>query len=91
MFSHRLWRLSRSFQVGVISAFIMIGTKRSGAVVLTMPAKPLGATPTTVIGVLLIVITWFRIDGSTGEAPLPVTHSSIPPPDARPARGRHRR
>ena len=36
-------------------------------VVLTMPAKPLGATPTTVIGVLLIVITWFRMDGSPAK------------------------
>ena len=48
--SHRLRRFCRSSQVGVICAFIITGTITSGFSPTTMPKKPGGVTPTTVIG-----------------------------------------
>ena len=66
MFTQRLRRLSRSFQVGVSCAFIASGMNRSGERVAVTPAKPAGATPTIVIGVLLMVTTWL----STAAEPL---------------------
>ncbi len=55
MFTQRLARLSRSFQVGVICPFIVSGMNRSGICVAATPAKFGGATPTMVTGVLLMV------------------------------------
>ena len=55
MFTQRMRRLSRSSHVGVICAFIISGTNTSGVSSATTPAKPGGATPITVIGVVLMV------------------------------------
>ena len=48
--SQRLRRLSRSFHVGVICAFIIIGTMMSALVPTWRPLKPGALTPTIVIG-----------------------------------------
>ena len=48
--SQRLRRLSRSFHVGVICAFIITGTITSGDSPKTTPWKPGWTTPTIVIG-----------------------------------------
>ncbi len=55
MFTQRERRLSRSSHVGVICAFIISGTNTSGVSSATTPAKPGGATPITVIVVVLMV------------------------------------
>jgi len=54
-FTKRERRLMRSSSVGASCAFIISGTNTSAAVVLMTPAKPGGATPTMVMGVLLMV------------------------------------
>ncbi len=53
--TQRLRRLSRSSHVGVSFAFIINGTNKSGDCVAATPENRAGATPTIVIGVLLIV------------------------------------
>ena len=58
--SQRLRRLSRSFQVGVICAFIIIGTITSARAPTWMPLNPGAATPTIVIGWPLTTIVWFE-------------------------------
>ena len=55
----RLRRFWRSSQVGVICAFIAIGTITSGFSPATMPKKPGCETPTMVIGRPLSVSVWF--------------------------------
>ena len=50
MLSHRDRRLSRSFQPGVICAFIIMGAKTSGAAPTTRLLNPGEVTPTTVNG-----------------------------------------
>ena len=63
--TQRLRRLSRSFQVGVICAFIIIGTMTSGLFEPTwMPMNPAAATPTIVIGWPLSVMLRLRTAGS---------------------------
>ena len=53
-----------------------------------MPAKPRGATPTMVTGVLLMVTTWLSTAGEPAKSALPVVVADASRPDARPGCGR---
>ena len=54
--TQRLRRLSRSFHVGVICAFIIIGTMMSAPLSTCRPLNPAALTPTMVIGWPLTVM-----------------------------------
>ena len=69
--THRLRRLSRSFQVGVICAFIIIGTTTSLFEPTWMPLNPAADTPTIVIGWPLTTMVRSRTAGSPPKTPLP--------------------